>query len=82
MEISEFNTAVHFAITNGLVPSKALKYVHFMDNFKPEDLRLQSSYAFEWIKRFKDEPTRHMDDHCMELYSESSAFINATIEGI
>ena len=80
MKNDEFNKAVTFAISNGLIPSLALKYVYFMNYFKPEDLRLQSPYAHEWIGRFKDDPKRHMDNHCTAIYSAASSFVDTITE--
>lgn len=82
MNESDFNTAMTYAISNGLTPIQALNYTYFMATFKPEDLHLQSSYAKTWIDRFKEEPLACMDVHCTAIYNAVTIMTSTYISGI
>lgn len=68
MNFETFEASMSFA-TEKLTYRYALMYVGFMHSFKPDDLRRQSPYAYEWRDRFASgHPTDYMDNYTLDIF--------------
>lgn len=69
MNEQQFNAALAFTHSHGLSYDRALECTCFLDALYPDDLHLQRPYAIEWIHRFRDDPTAHMDVYHRAVYT-------------